>query len=61
MLPITKKYIKENKRNLYKEKLESDWTKEAELQFKIGSLEEKLKKAKTKIRMQNKIIEALTK
>tara|TARA_R100000234_G_C4988673_1_gene174462 strand:- start:987 stop:1172 length:186 start_codon:yes stop_codon:yes gene_type:complete len=61
MLPTTKKYIEENQRKFFGKKLESDWTKEAELQFKIGSLEEKLKKAKTKIRMQNKIIEALTK
>lgn len=52
---------KENEISFYNRKLEFDWTKEAELQFQIGSLEEKLKKARNKIRRQNKIIEALTK
>jgi len=61
MLPTTKKYIEENERRFYKEKLEFDWPKEVELQYEIGSLEEKLKKARFKIRKLNKIIDALTK
>tara|TARA_R100001510_G_C7544066_1_gene130414 strand:- start:461 stop:640 length:180 start_codon:yes stop_codon:yes gene_type:complete len=58
---ITQKYIEEDKRNFYKEKLEINWPKEVELQYEIGSLEEKLKKARAKIRKLNKIIDALTK
>jgi hypothetical protein len=57
---MIKRYI-ENEKGFYKENLDLEWTKEAELQFEIGSLEEKLKKARKKIRRQNKIIEALTK
>tara|TARA_R100000231_G_scaffold53783_1_gene45210 strand:- start:212 stop:397 length:186 start_codon:yes stop_codon:yes gene_type:complete len=51
----------ENERRFYKEKLEINWPKEVELQYEIGSLEEKLKKARAKIRKLNKIIDALTK
>ena len=58
---MTKRYTEKNERRFYKENLEFDWPKEVELQYEIGSLEEKLKKARAKIRKLNKIIEALTK
>ena len=38
-----------------------NWKCEIELLWELDSLKEKLKKAQAKIRMQNKIIEALTK
>ena len=43
------------------EDIVNSWTKKVELQYEIGSLEEKLKKARAKIRKLNKIIDALTK
>lgn len=57
---LTQKTV-ENEIDFYNRKLDLEWTKETELEFQIESLQEKLKKARAKIRMQNKIIEALTK
>ena len=57
---LTQKTV-ENEIDFYNRKLDLEWTKETELEFQIGSLEEKLKKARAKIRKLNKIIDALTK
>ncbi len=57
---MLKRYV-ENEEVFYNRKIDIEYTKETELEFEIVALEEKLKKARAKIRMQNKIIEALTK
>tara|TARA_Y100001972_G_C7409424_1_gene212291 strand:- start:345 stop:515 length:171 start_codon:yes stop_codon:yes gene_type:complete len=56
MKRINKDILKE-----VEEDIVNSWTKEVKLQYEIGSLEEKLKNARTKIRKLNKIIDALTK
>ena len=48
--------------NMQKERIvDSSWTENVKFENEIWDLKDKLKKARAKIRMQNKIIKALTK